>query len=239
METIKKYWQYFVILILVLLLINTCSKTNNNNDEVEIKVKQLSKQLKISTDSLIKFREKQTVLFDSIFLAEKIKNKKIIELKNINNSLEKQLKILQEKLKQKKESFKNKTYQQLAEIFKQNGYKDVTATNNSVNLEKDTPEEILDNLAEGDNRLLDLQIKDSIIKNKDSEINLVNEKVLDRDLQLASKQIEIEQLDNSFKISREINKKQEDENKKLKRKNFITTYIVPPLVFLAGIFIAK
>ena len=237
MEIIKKYWQYFVILILVLLLINNCSKTDNNDNEV--KVKQLSKQLKISTDSLVKFREKQTVLFDSIFLAEKIKNKKIIELKNINNSLEKQLKILQEKLKQKKESFKNKTYQQLAEIFKQNGYKDVTATNNSVNLEKDTPEEILDNLAEGDNRLLDLQIKDSIIKNKDSEINLVNEKVLDRDLQLASKQIEIEQLDNSFKISREINKKQEDENRKLKRKNFITTYIVPPLVFLAGIFIAK
>jgi len=238
MEIIKKYWQYFVILILVLLLINNCSKTNNN-DEVEIKIKQLSKQLKISTDSLLKFREKQTVLFDSIFLAEKIKNKKIVELKNLNNSLEKQLKISKEKLKQKKESFKNKTYQQLAEIFKQNGYKNVTATNNSVNLEKDTPEEILDNLAEGDNRLLDLQIKDSIIKNKDFEISLVNEKVLDKDLQLASKQIEIEQLDNSFKISREINKKQEDENKKLKRKNFITTYIVPPLVFLAGIFIAK
>lgn len=237
MEIIKKYWQYFVILMLVLLLINNCSKTNNNDNEV--KVKQLSKQLKISTDSLVKFREKQTVLFDSIFLAEKIKNKKIVELKNLNNSLEKQLKISKEKLKQKKESFKNKTYQQLAEIFKQNGYKNITATNNSVNLEKDTPEEILDNLAEGDNRLLDLQIKDSIIKNKDSEINLVNEKVLDRDLQLASKQIEIEQLDNSFKISREINKKQEDENKKLKRKNFITTYIVPPLVFLAGIFIAK
>lgn len=235
METIKKYWQYFVILILVLLLINTCSEKNSK----ETGIKQLSKQLKVSTDSLVKFREKQTVLFDSIFLAEKIKNKKIIELKNLNNSLEKQLKISQEKLKQKKESFKNKTYQQLAEIFKQNGYKDITATNNSVNLEKDTPEEILDNLAEGDNRLLDLQIKDSIIKNKDSEISLINEKVLDKDLQLASKQIEIEQLDNSFKISREINKKQENENKKLKRKNFITTYIVPPLVFLAGIFIAK
>lgn len=235
MEIIKKYWYYVVIVGFVVSTIYTC--TSNKEYELRGEVKQLSEQLEKSTKGLEQFRVRQKTLFDSISSAEKIKNQKITELKNSNNSLEKQLQISKEKLKQRKESFRNKTYQQLSEVFKEMGYTSVTANDNGVNLEKDTPMEVLDDLAEGENCAQDLKIKDSIIKNKDSEISLVNEKVLNRDIQLASKQIEVGKLDESLQISREINKKQEKENKQLRKKNFITTYIVPPLAFIAGFLI--
>lgn len=235
METIKNYWEYIVILILVLLLLNTCSEKNSKKTEI----KQLNEQLKQSITKLSTFREKQTVLFDSIFLAEKIKNEKIKELQKSNTDLEKQLINSHKKLEQRKQTFRNKNYEQLAEVFREIGYKDVTATNNSVNLEKDSPIEILDNLAEGDNCFYDLKMKNNLLKNKDLELKLTQEKVLSRDLQLASKQFEVYNLEENIEISREINKKQEDENKKLRRKNFITTYIIPPLAFLTGMFIAK
>lgn len=235
METIKNYWEYIMILILVLLLLNTCSEKNSKKTEI----KQLNEQLKQSITKLSTFREKQTVLFDSIFLAEKIKNEKIKKLQKSNTDLEKQLINSHKKLEQRKQTFRNKNYEQLAEVFREIGYKDVTATNNSVNLEKDSPIEILDNLAEGDNCFYDLKMKNNLLKNKDLELKLTQEKVLSRDLQLASKQFEVYNLEENIEISREINEKQEDENKKLKRKNFITTYIIPPLAFLAGMFIAK
>lgn len=237
MEIIKKYWYYVVIIGFVISTTYTC--TNNKEHELRGEVEQLNKQLEKSTKGLEQFRVRQKTLFDSISSAEKIKNQKIAELKNSNSSLEKKLQISQEKLKQRKESFRNKTYQQLLEVFKEMGYTSVTANSNGINLEKDTPMEVLDDLAEGENCAQDLKIKDSIIKNKDSEISLVNEKVLNRDIQLASKQIEVGKLDESLQISREINKKQEKENKQLRKKNFITTYLVPPLVFIAGFLIGK
>lgn len=235
METIKKYWKYIIVFMLVLLAVETCSK----NDSKEQEIKQLSEQLEESTNGLKQIRKKQTVLFDSLFLLDKFKNEKIAELRKSNEQLYQQLQISRKNLEQRKQTFRNKNYEQLSKIFIEMGYKDVTATNNSVNLEKDSPIEILDNLAEGDNCFYDLKTKDSLIKNKDEQIKLTQEKVLNKDLQLASKQFEVDNLEENIEISRKINEKQEKENKKLRRKNFITTYIIPPLAFLTGMFIAK
>ena len=121
--------------------------------------------------------------------------------------------------KQKKENYRNKSFEDLAKLFKELGYKDVTATNNSVNLEKETPIDILDNLVEGENCAEIIPIKDSIIANKDEEIGIIKEKVSNRDFMLLSKQDEIQKLNEIQKTLENINKKSEKEIRNLKVKN--------------------
>jgi hypothetical protein len=99
------------------------------------------------------------------------------------------------------------------EVFREQGYEDVSATATSVNLEKDTPIAILDDLAEGDNCFYSLEVKDSIIKNKNEEIKLEKDKSLNKDLALASKQIETEKLDKALDTSLQLNKKTEKQLK--------------------------
>lgn len=237
MEVIKKYWYYVVIVGFIISTIYTC--TNNKEYELRGQVKELNKQLEKSTKGLQEFRVKQKNLFDSISVAEKIKNSRLSELKKSNDDLNKQLDSSRKKLEQTKQAFRNKTYEELAKVFKESGYKNITSTNNSVNLEKDTPVNVLEDLVEGKNCSEDLLIKDSIIENKNEEIKIVNEKLVNRDIQIESKNQEALKLDESLQISREINKKQEKENRQLRKKNFLTKYVITPLAVLATILIIK
>ena len=131
---------------------------------------------------------------DNEFDCQNLKDKKIVILRESNDDLNERIKNSQKQLQQKKDSYKNKSFEELARLFKELGYEDVTATNNSVNLEKDTPVDILDNLAEGENCMEIIPMKDSIIYNKDEEIKIIKEKVSNRDFMLVSKQNEIEAL---------------------------------------------
>ncbi len=236
-KNVSTYTREITTAGLLILLLSVCTCSHNAQKVAEGETKQLKEQLKKSTEGLVSFRERQKVIFDSISLAEKLKDKRISELHNSNEQLNQKLINSQKELQQKKESYKNKSFEQLAQVFRDSGYKEVTATNNSVNLEKDEPVAVLEDLAEGLNCFTDLQTKDSIIFNKDNEIKLGKEKLIDKDLALASKQIEVEQLDVVVKIQDNINKSLSKENRNLKTKNFLTTYILPPLVFIGGVYV--
>ena len=241
METIKKilvqYKREIIIVGLVILLLSVWTCSHNAQKVAQGETKQLKEQLKQQKDGVEVFRKEQKILFDSISLAEKIKDKKISELHNSNEQLSQKLKNSQKELQQKKDSYKNKSFEQLAQVFRESGYKDVSSTNNSVNLEKNEPIAVLEDLAEGLNCFTDLQIKDSIISNKDEEIKISQEKIKNRDLILLSKTDEVEKLDGINQTQEEIIKKTEKQLRQLKTKNFLTTYILPPLVFIGGAYV--
>lgn len=217
METIRKTTITLILIVILLLSVNYCS--HNRQKIVEGEKKELENQLKKSTESIKKFRERQATLFDSLLKLESLKDKRITELKKSNDNLNQRIENSQKQLQQKKDSYKNKSFEELARLFKELGYEDVIATNNSVNLEKDTPVDILDNLAEGENCMEIIPMKDSIIYNKDEEIKIIKEKVSNRDFMLVSKQNEIEALNQIQKTLENINKKSEKEIKNLKLKN--------------------
>lgn len=236
-KSVSTYTREIVIAGLLILLLSVWTCSHNAQKVAQGETKQLKEQLKQQKDGVEVFRKEQKILFDSISLAEKLKDQKINSLHNSNMQLNQKLINSQKELEQKKQSYKNKSFEQLAQVFRESGYKDVTATINSVNLEKDTPVAVLEDLAEGLNCFTDLRTKDSIISNKDEEIKVVNEKVLSRDLKIASKQIETNKLDGVIKTQDEVNKSLSKENRNLKTKNFLTTYILPPLVFIGGVYV--
>ena len=217
METIRKITITFILIVILLLSISYCS--HSRQKIVEGEKKELERQLKESTENIEKFREKQSILFDSLIRLENLKDKKIVILRESNYDLNERIKNSQKQLQQKKENYRNKYFEDLAKLFKELGYKDVTATNNSVNLEKETPIDILDNLTEGENCAEIIPIKDSIIANKDEEIEIIKEKVSNRDFMLVSKQDEIQKLNEIQKTLENINKKSEKEIRNLKVKN--------------------
>lgn len=225
----------FGLMLLLLLIVGTCS--HNAQKIAEGEKKQLQEQFRKEKDGVKVFREQQKILFDSLSADSKAKDKKIADLHNSNDKLNKKLENSAKELENKKQSFKNKSFEQLAQVFKEQGYKDVSATPTSVSLEKDTPVAVLEDLAEGNNCFNDLQTKNEIIANKDEEIKAVNGKLLNKDLALASKQIEVEKIDGSLKTAEEINKKSDKIINNLKTKNFLTTYILPPLVFIGGVYV--
>lgn len=217
METIRKITITFILIVILLLSVSYCS--HSRQKIVEVEKKELERQLKESNENIEKFRERQSILFDSLIRLENLKDKKIVILRESNYDLNERIKNSQKQIQQKKENYRNKSFEDLAKSFKELGYKDVTATNNSVNLEKETPIDILDNLVEGENCAEIIPIKDSIIANKDEEIGIIKEKVSNRDFMLLSKQDEIQKLNEIQKTLENINKKSEKEIRNLKVKN--------------------
>lgn len=230
---IKKYLKEIIIAALIILLLSISYCSHNQQKIIEGEKMQLKEQLIKEVDGVKIYRKEQKLLFDSISLAEKVKEKRISELNMSNQQLNASLKNSQKELEQKKNSYENKSFEQLAQVFREIGYKDIESTNTSVNLLNYTPMEVLDDLAEGSACFKDLDTNKSIIKNKDEEIVLIQEKVLNRDLQIASKQVETEKLDAALKLSEDINSKSEKEIRKLKTKNFVNRILVP-IAFIGG-----
>lgn len=234
-----KYLREMVIVGLTVLLLSVWTCSHNSQKVAQGETKQLKEQLKKSKEGLVSFREKQKAIFDSISSAEKIKDKKITELHNSNERLNQKLIDSAKELEKRKQSFRNKDFEQLATVFKEMGYENVTFTNTSVALEKESPVDVLDDLVEGVNCLTDLQTKDSIIFNKDSEIKISQEKIKNREILLSSKTEEVIKLDDIVKIQTNLSETLSKENSKLKTKNFLTTYILPPLVFIGGVYVGS
>lgn len=236
---IKQYLREIIIVGLTLLLLSAVTCSHNSQKVAEGEKKQLEEQLKKEVNGVKVFREQQKILFDSISFAEKLKDKKIAELHNSNEKLNEQVKIRQKSLEEKKKELVGKSFEQLAQVFRELGYEDTRSTPTSVNLEKDAPISVLEDLTEGINCFEDLRDKNEIIANKDEEIKVVNEKVVDVNLKFMSKSEEVDKLNSFAKTQEEIIKKDNKIIKRLKTKNFITTYIVPPFTFFTGVYLGN
>lgn len=223
----KNYCKEIVIGVLIIVLLFVGRYTNNRQNVLQGEKNVLKEQLKKSTKSLNTFREQQKVIFDSIFLAEKVKNKRMEQLNKNNKQLAESIDKSKKELQIKKDSYKNKSLEQLANVFKEQGYENVTFDNISVRLQEYSPVAVLDDLAEGVNCFEDLKSKDNIIKNKDEELEIIQSKVYNRDFLLISKQQEIEKVNISLKLLDELNIKSDKQIKSLKINNIVNKILVP------------
>lgn len=195
-------------MFIALLLVSNCSHKLQGERNI------LKDQLKEEVDGVKIFKEKQKLLFDSLSLENTKKDKRISELQENNKQLDKKLENSAKKLEKKKKEIVSYSYTQSAEYI--NEYfqgLDAIPTEKSVNLELNLPNLVVEELEEKQFLEEAIYIKDSIIKNKDEEIKLGNDKILNKDLALASKQIETEKLDKALDTSLQLNKKTEKQLK--------------------------
>lgn len=239
-NVVAKYTREITIVGLLILLLSVWTCSHNAQKVAQGETKQLKEQLKQQKDGVDVFRKQQKILFDSLSAENTKKDRRISELQKTNKELTKKSSENLKKLKEKQKQISSYNNQQSAEYL--NVYfqgLDAIPTEKSVNLENNLPNLVVSELEEKQFLEKEVVLKDSIIENKDEEIKLDNEKILNKDLALASKQIEVKQLDELVKTQDNVNKSLSKENRNLKVKNFITTYIIPPLAVFAGFKIGQ
>jgi hypothetical protein len=234
MEQIKKYWREIclVLLVIALLCMSQCEP-----DDIKSDKKELEKVL----DCVKVMQDKHKKLVDSIKKEDAKKDVRIAELQTNNTELKTVISESKKQLKEKQKVISTFTIAQSAEYLAQryNTTTDVVAENNSVSLKKDVPSFVIMELEEKDMLKGEVIHYEKIIDNKDEEIKLEKEKTLNKVLEIASKEMEAENLEKGLNLALDLKNKTDKENKKLKRNNFLTTYIVPPLVFVGGVLIGR
>lgn len=237
-NVVAKYTREITIVGLLILLLSVWTCSHNAQKVAQGETKQLKEQLKHQKDGVDVFRKQQKILFDSLSAENTKKDRRISELQETNRELTKKSSENLKKLKDKQKQIASYDKKQSAEYL--NVYfqgLDAIPTEKSVNLENNLPNLVVGELEEKQFLEKEVVLKDSIIENKDEEIKLGNEKLLNKDLALASKQIEVDKLDGVTQIQEYIIKKSDRQISNLKTKNFITTYILPPLVFIGGVYV--
>ena len=232
MKQFKKYWREIAIIALVigLLFMSRCEP-----DDIKADKKELNKVL----DGVKVIQAKHKKLVDSLKQEDAKKDAKIAELNIDNTRQETIIAENRKKLKEKQKVISSFTVAQsaqyLAERYKT---KDVTSENNSVVLKKDIPSFIIMELEEKDMLKEDVGNYEKIINNKSEQVKLTEEKLLNKNLELASKDLEAKELEKGLNLSLDLTKKTEKENKKLKRNNTLKTFAIIG-ASVGGFFIGK
>ena len=225
MEQIKKgyFLQYWREITIVLLLIFSTVLIQCEPDDIKTDKKELNKVL----DGVKVIQAKHKKLVDSLRQEDAKKDVKIAELEIDNTRQETIIAENKKKLKEKQKVISSFTIAQsteyLAERYKT---KDVTSENNSIVLKKDIPSFIIMELEEKDMLKEDVGNYEKIIDNKSTQIKLGEEKLLNKSLELASKDLEAKELEKGLNLSLDLTKKTEKENKKLKRNNTLKTFAI-------------
>ena len=237
MEQIKKgyflqYWREIAIVALVigLLFMSRCEP-----DDIKADKKELNKVL----DGVKVIQAKHKKLVDSLKQEDSKKDAKIAELKTDNTRLETTIAENKKQLKNKQKEITKYTYQQSAQYLSERyNTKAVSTEGSSVILRDSIPNMVISELAEKD--VLEKKKKNynKIIDNKSTQIKLGEEKLLNKSLELASKDLEAKELEKGLNLSLDLTKKTEKENKKLRRNNTLKTFAIIG-VGVASFFIGK
>lgn len=212
MNTLKKFWRELVILVLFvgLLFAHKCEPDDLKSDKKELNkvldgVKVIQKRHKILVDSLRKEDAKKDII-----ISELRTNTTILETKISEGKIA---------LEKKKKDITKFTYQQSAKYLADrypSKTPSVLAENNSVVMKDSVPNKVITELEEKDALEKDTKNYLKIIDNKTEEVKLVGEKLLNKDLELASKTIEAEGLQTGLTKSLNLNIKTEAALKKAK-----------------------
>jgi len=238
MEQIKKgyflqYWRELIIIVLAIALIVLPSQCESN--DIKADKKELNKVL----DGVKVIQAKHKKLVDSLKKEDAKKDIRISELKTSNTKLETVISQNKKQLKEKQKVISNFTITQSAEYLTERyKTKDVSSENNSVILKKDIPSFVIMELEEKDVLKENENNYEKIIDNKSSQIKLGEEKLLNKNLELASKETEKESLREGLNLALDLNKKTEKENKKLKRNGAIKTIVIIGSA-VGGFFLGK
>lgn len=231
MEQIKKYWREITIIALVigLLFMSKCEP-----DDIKADKKELNKVL----DGVKVIQAKHKKLVDSLKQEDAKKDAKIAELKTDNTRQEIIIAENKKQLKNKQKEITKYTYQQSAQYLAERyNTKTVFAEGSSVVLKDSVPNKVISELAEKDVLVEDVKNYNKIIDNKSTQIRLGEEKLLNKSLELASKNLEAKELERGLNLSLDLTKKIDKENKKLKRSNVLKTFVIigaGTLGFFAG-----
>ena len=232
MKTIKKYWREIAIVALIigLLFMSQCEP-----DDIKADKKELNKVL----DGVKVIQAKHKKLVDSLKQEDTKKDAKIAELEIDNMRQETIIAENKKQLKNKQKEITKYTYQQSAQYLAERyNAKAVSAEGNSVVLRDSVPNQIISELAEKDVLVEDVKNYNKIIDNKSTQIKLGEEKLLNKSLELASKDLEAKELEKGLNLSLDLTKKTEKENKKLRRNNTLKTFAIIG-VGVASFFIGK
>ena len=228
----KKYWREITIVALVigLLFMSRCEP-----DDIKADKKELNKVL----DGVKVIQAKHKKLVDSLRQEDTKKDAKIAELKTDNTRLETTIEENKKQLKNKQKEITKYTYQQSAQYLAERyNTKAVSAEGSSVILRDSIPNMVISELAEKDVLVADVKNYNKIIDNKSAQIKLGEEKLLNKNLELASKDLEAKELEKGLNLSLDLTKKTEKENKKLKRNNTLKTFAIIG-ASVGGFFIGK
>ena len=225
MEQIKKgyFLQYWRELTIAVLIIGLLCMSQCEPDDIKADKKELKKVL----DGVKVIQAKHKKLVDSLKQEDTKKDAKIAELKTDNTRLETTIAENKKQLKNKQKEITKYTYQQSAQYLSERyNTKAVSAEGNSVVLRDSVPNKVISELAEKDVLVADVKNYNKIIDNKSTQIKLGEEKLLNKSLELASKDLEAKELEKGLNLSLDLTKKTEKENKKLKRNNTLKTFAI-------------
>lgn len=232
MEQIKKYWREIAIALLIigLLCMSQCEP-----DDIKADKKELNKVL----DGVKVIKAKHKKLVDSLKQEDAKKDAKIAELETDNTRQETIIAENKKQLKNKQKEITRYTYQQSAQYLAERyNTKAVSAEGNSVVLRDSIPNKVISELAEKDVLVADVKNYNKIIDNKSTQIKLGEEKLLNKSLELASKDLEAKELEKGLNLSLDLTKKTEKENKRLRRNNTLKTFAIIG-ASVTGFFIGK
>ena len=232
MNQIKKYWREIAIVALVigLLFMSRCEP-----DDIKADKKELKKVL----DGVKVIKANHKKLVDSLKQEDAKKDVKIAELEIDNTRQETIIAENKKQLKNKQREITKYTYQQSAQYLAERyNTKAVSAEGSSVVLRDSVPNKVISELVEKDVLVADVKNYNKIIDNKSTQIKLGEEKLLNKSLELASKDLEAKELEKGLNLSLDLTKKTEKENKKLRRNNTLKTFAIIG-VGVASFFIGK
>ena len=213
MTILKKYYRelFIVGLVIALLFMSRCEP-----DDIKADKKELNKVL----DGVKVIQKRNKFLVDSLKTDNAKKDKLITELRTNTTILETTILNNKKALKEKQKAITKYSIQQSAQYIADR-YKttSVSAENNSVILKDSVPNQIISELEEKDALEQDTYDYLKIIDNKNGEIKAGEGKLLNKDLELASKNIEAEALQTGLTKSLDLNIKTEAELKRAKNGN--------------------
>lgn len=235
MTKLKQYTSYIILAVAVILFAVWYNYTNNSYQRLQGEYSVLKAQYEAQKENVILLEEYRKKEKDSL-------NKAIASREEENKKLRLRERTLQDKIDGiKKRPFKVPTDLKTSVAYYNTQYKtsENVVVEDKVGLGITTSTAIITDLEEGNKCEEIIPLKDEQLKVKDAEIVNLNKDKEDLSVLVVSAEKTIEAGKQLQKSAEENINNLTKQNRKLETKSFITTYIIPPLVFIGGVWIGS
>lgn len=237
-KSVNTYKREIIIAGLLILLLSVGFCSHNRQKTLQGEYNILKEQYQTQKDGVKVIEDSRRKEKDSINKENKKLQEKTIQSEQRVAKLEDNIQRLKNQTQKQKEQLKNMSYVQLAqEINKEFNSNEASATNNSVDLKGDLPSKVLETVYDANECQAVVADKDEQLKEKDNQIDNTKQELKNTSSMLFSAENEIKAKDLLQENADKNIKNLEKQNNNLKVKNFLTTYILPPLVFIGGVYV--
>lgn len=213
------------VLIIALLSLGYCHHTTNS---IPVSIKSDKKDLKKALDGVKIIQDNHKKLVDSLRREDLIKDQKISELRASNIRLETIISTREDQLKNRKKEVSKYSMTQHAAFIadRYNSKTLVSAEENSLRIKDSIPKKIVLELLEKDVLVLNEVSYKKIISLTNDQYKLAEEKLINKNLELASKELEAQALQDGLNKSINLNTKTEAELRRAKRSGALKTFVI-------------